>query len=65
MPFNYSHTKCSKCGHTSFELVEDAPTKSSYKMWYLRCSSCNTFLQALDYYNVNAQLGEIKKKLGI
>lgn len=65
MPFNYSHTKCPKCERTTFELVEDAPAKSGYKMWYLRCSSCHTFLQALDYYNVNVQLDDIKKKLGI
>ncbi len=65
MPFNYSHTKCPKCGHTSFELVEDAPSHSNFKMWYMRCSSCKTFLHASSYININSQIEEVKKKLGI
>lgn len=46
---NYSGTKCPKCEKTSFEMVEGAPTNSTYKYFYIRCSSCKTFLSVVEY----------------
>lgn len=60
---NYSGTKCPKCESISFELVEDTPTKSNYKYYYLRCSSCRTFLTTEQYLNTNAMLQDIEKDL--
>jgi phage FluMu protein Com len=69
---NTSGTKCPKCDKTSFELVEDFPSKAAFKMQYIRCSSCNTFLQALSYLNTNAlietlqaDIEKLKKKMGV
>jgi hypothetical protein len=60
MSTNYSHTKCPKCESTSFEMVEDAPNNAKYKFYYIRCSSCSTFLHACDFFNNNALLEELK-----
>lgn len=67
---NYSGTRCPKCEKTSFEVVDDAPSESTYRYSYLRCSSCKTFLAAFDFDPVGAivavikaDVKEIKKKL--
>lgn len=68
---NHSGTKCPKCEKSNFELVEDYPTGSNWKMMYIRCSSCKSFLQALYMDNVTIQvenlqedMKKIKDKLG-
>lgn len=62
---NSSGTKCPKCENKQFELIEDYPTNSEYKMFYMRCSSCKTFLQALPYEDTNDMLDRIIKFLKI
>ena len=62
---NRSYTKCPKCEKTNFELVEDFPKDSRYKMWYMRCSSCRTFLHALPYEDTNTLLNKIIRFLNI
>jgi formate dehydrogenase maturation protein FdhE len=69
---NHSGTKCPKCDNSSFTLVEDFPANANFKMYYIRCASCNTFLQALPYYDTNSKIealqediNKIKSKLGV
>jgi hypothetical protein len=69
---NHSGTKCPKCDNSNFELVEDFPYKAAFKMYYIRCSSCQTFLQALPFHDTNAlidklqaDIDKIKQKLGV
>jgi hypothetical protein len=69
---NHSGTKCPKCEKSNFELVDDFPTKSAFKMYYIRCSSCKIFLQALPFHDTNrnieimqGDINTIKTKLGI
>ena len=62
---NHSWTKCPKCEKMQFELIEDFPTNSQRKMWYMRCSSCKTFLQALPYHDTNHLIGKILTYLKI
>lgn len=58
---NYSRTKCPKCEAMRFELVEDTPDKSNFKLFYLRCSSCKTFLASLDYYSNSLIIDDLEK----
>ncbi len=67
---NTTGTKCPKCESTNFEGVEDYPTNYSFKLTYIRCSACKTFLQALPCLDTNtlitiaqADIAKIKKKL--
>lgn len=62
---NTSGTKCPKCENSNFEIVEDYPSESSFKYYYIRCSSCKTFLQALPFFNTNETLEKIMKHLNI
>lgn len=69
---NHTGTKCPKCEGRYFELVEDFPTGAAFKMYYIRCSSCSTFLQALPYLHTNAlvekiqqDIDKLKTKMGV
>jgi uncharacterized protein with PIN domain len=66
---NSSGTICPSCQKSGFELVEDFPKGSAWKMQYIRCSNCKTFLQALYADNVSIQIYNLheamKKKFGI
>ncbi len=53
---NFSGTKCPKCEHTAFEIVCDQPTASAREMYYLRCTSCKTFLFVLPLFDINTQI---------
>ncbi len=71
MAFNYSGTKCPKCGNATFEMVEDAPTNSEFKFNYIRCYDCKTFLTAEPFYDIysrlqamDVEIKEIKRKTG-
>jgi hypothetical protein len=67
-PTNYSQTKCPKCEQTRFELVEDTPDaaiSSNYKYYYLRCSSCKTFLSAFDFAAIGALVTKMAAQMGI
>ena len=69
---NHSGTKCPKCEKSGFEIVDDFPTKAAFQMYYIRCSSCHTFLQALPFYDTNNLINtlqedvkKLKTKLGV
>lgn len=63
--YNYSGSKCPKCERTFFELAEDAPTDSKYKIYYIRCSSCKTIVGTESYFNTAAVLENLAKSLGV
>ncbi|WP_420287307.1 MJ0042-type zinc finger domain-containing protein [Flavobacterium psychrophilum] len=44
---NRSNTKCPHCQSTTFEVVNDEPIGIDYELRYLRCKSCNTFLDVV------------------
>ena len=62
---NYSYSKCPKCENTSFEVVEDTPNRSNWKMNYIRCSSCKTVIGVTEYFNLGGLLKRIMTRLGI
>lgn len=47
---------CAKCGNLSFELKENAPQGSRYKLLFVQCSSCGAVVGVLDYDNIGAVL---------
>jgi len=53
---NSTGTKCPSCQTSNFELAIDFPTGSNYQFYYIRCSGCKTFLQALPYFDVEEAL---------
>jgi len=65
MTNNYSFSKCPKCESTRFEIVEDTPTNSNWKYFYVRCSSCKSVISVKEYFNIGSLLHKIMNKLGI
>lgn len=49
-------SKCGKCGGGFFEIQQNEPTKSAYKVFFVQCSSCGTPIGVTDYYNSGALL---------
>jgi hypothetical protein len=62
---NYSGSKCPQCKATSFEIAEETPTHSAWKLYFVRCSFCKTAIGVIEYYNSGSLLHKIMDKLGI
>ena len=60
-----AYSTCPKCTNSRFEIVENEPTGSNFKLMFVQCNSCGAVVGVTDYYNVGALLQEIKKHLGI
>jgi len=56
-------SKCPKCDNTFFELVENSPSKSNYKLLFVQCSRCGTVVGAMDYYNIGTVLNKVENNL--
>lgn len=59
----FSISTCAKCGGSSFKVVLQEPSGSNYKLNFVQCSSCNTPVGVLEYYNTSAQLEDQKKQI--
>lgn len=61
---NTTGTKCPKCESTKLEISpEDHPLQSEFKMYYIRCSSCKTFLQAIPCHDTNALIANMQEDI--
>ena len=65
-------TNCPKCEKQGFELVDGQPIGTNSSFYYLQCSHCKTFLQAIYKANTNIMVDnvhndikKIKEHLGI
>lgn len=58
-------SQCTNCNSTMFELVECAPNGSSYKMFFVQCSSCGGVVSSMEYYASFAKIEELEKKVNI
>lgn len=56
---------CVKCGGQFFEVRENSPFNSNFKLFFVQCTTCGGVVGVTDYYNTGAQLEQIKKHLGI
>lgn len=56
---------CIKCGGTLFEAKQATPMGSNFVLTFIQCSHCGGVVGVTDYFNIGAELQEIKKRLGI
>jgi hypothetical protein len=54
---------CAKCGSHSFQLVENEPSGSNFKLMFIQCSSCGAPIGVQDYYNTGALLQKQQKQI--
>ncbi len=58
-----SLSKCQKCDSGMFEVVENSPSGSNFKIMFIQCSSCGTVIGTTDYYNVGSLLKDQEEQI--
>jgi len=56
-------SKCIKCGGMSFEIQEQSPGQSRYKMYFVQCVSCGAPIGVTDFYNTSDRIGVLEDKI--
>jgi predicted nucleic acid-binding Zn-ribbon protein len=56
-------SSCPKCGNGRFKLVTQEPSGSNFKLNFIQCSSCNSPVGVMDYFNTGAQMEDQKKQI--
>jgi hypothetical protein len=56
---------CVKCGSTRFEIKENSPTGSRFKVMFVQCIACGGVVGIMDYYNIGQLIKDLAKKLNI
>ena len=56
-------SKFQKCSHTVFEVIENTPTGSKFKIDFVQCKSCGTPIAAIDFYNTGSLLIEQREQI--
>jgi len=59
----FGSTKCGKCESAAFRVQEITPADSSYKMFAIQCSACQTPIGITDYYNSGVLLKQQEKAI--
>lgn len=59
-----AYSKCPKCENGFFEVSENSPSKSNFKLMFVQCSKCGTVVGAMDYWNIGTLLKDLEKKVG-
>jgi hypothetical protein len=60
-----AHSKCPKCDNGYFEVTENSPSKSNFKLLFVQCSSCGSVVGTIDYFNIGTLVKELKEKVGL
>lgn len=58
-----AYSTCVKCGSNRFEIRENTPAGSNYKLMFIQCSSCGGVVGVMDYYNIGAKIEELEKRI--
>jgi ssDNA-binding Zn-finger/Zn-ribbon topoisomerase 1 len=54
---------CPKCNSTRFEVKENSPSGSNYRLAFVQCSSCGCVVGVLDFVNIGDLGNKILKRL--
>ncbi len=58
-----ARSKCPKCDNTKFELIENSPFNSKYKLLFVQCNSCGSVVGSMDYDNIGTAINILEKKV--
>lgn len=47
---------CAKCGNHTFEIQENSPARSAFRLQFVQCMSCGAVIGVLDYFNIGARI---------
>jgi transcription initiation factor IIE alpha subunit len=54
---------CQKCNNHSFELMEQTPLRSNYKLYFVQCSSCGAVVGVRGYYDSGTLVTQQKREI--
>jgi hypothetical protein len=54
---------CVRCGSSYFEVTENEPRGSAFKLLFVQCSSCGGVITAIEMHNLTALLGKQNQAL--
>lgn len=60
-----AYSKCPKCENGYFEVTENFPSKSNFKLLFVQCSVCGSVVGTMDYWNIGTLVKELEKKVGL
>ena len=49
-------TRCPHCNSTSFEMVENSPRTSRYRLHAVQCASCGAPFTFMEYHNIGRMM---------
>jgi Fe2+ or Zn2+ uptake regulation protein len=58
-----SQSKCAKCDHSTFEMVENTPKGSKFHVTFIQCAQCGTVIGVQPDENIPALLHSMKDML--
>ena len=58
-------SKCGSCGGFRWELSEESPDFSNYKVFFIRCAISKVPIGVADYYDTYSKLEKIEKSVVI
>ena len=61
----FTSSKCPHCQKSGFEISEEEPKGSAFKIMFIRCQFCKTVVGTTEFYNVGSLIHKLAKKLNI
>lgn len=52
---------CPKCENYAFELEENTPAGSRYRLLFVQCAACGTVVGVLDFFNIGDVLKHVER----
>jgi len=56
---------CPKCDSHTFEIVENTPKNSKFKLQFVQCSKCGAVIGVMDSYNIGSLLHKLAKAMNL
>ncbi len=54
---------CAKCGGHFFGIVEQEPSGSRFKVYFVQCTSCQSPIGVMDYFDNNSIVKALEQKV--
>jgi len=58
-----AYSRCPQCENTAFEVVENSPSKSRFKLLFVQCGKCGSVIGTMDFFNVGSMIETVESKI--
>ena len=60
-----AQSTCPKCDNHYFEVVENTPRNSNFKLFFVQCTKCGAVVGTQEYAHIGNLIMKLAKKLNI